>query len=358
LKKLDTYLVREMIVPFLIGTVAVVLMFQINTYMALAKTLNLDNVPFKAVLQFIMYKTPEYMKMTLPVGTSLAAALAMTRIARESELTAMRAAGTRITRVVAPIAAFGLAVAFFNFYIVEKVIPPTSRRANNIARQAGILGYSKQTFKTNAIIELGKFTASFGSVDRTPDDKLVINDVLLFERPEPGVVTITSAKQALYDLGVWSFKQAYLWQVQGEDLVIAKPKGDFVINEKIVVDSMFENASPQESTIPELKTEIASRRKLGQDAKKLEIDLQTRYSVPVACMIFAIVSPVFAVLFSRSGGFVGVLVSFVVVLLYYNAFVVSTEILGKMDVVPVWLAAWSPNIIFGVLGLLALRRLE
>jgi lipopolysaccharide export LptBFGC system permease protein LptF len=75
-------------------------------------------------------------------------------------------------------------------------------------------------------------------------------------------------------------------------------------------------------------------------------------------LVFSLVSPIFGVIFSRSGGFPGVLVSFVVVLLYYNAFVVSTQILGKFAWCPVWFAAWSPNLAFIVLGLIALRRLE
>ena len=108
----------------------------------------------------------------------------------------------------------------------------------------------------------------------------------------------------------------------------------------------------------ELRQEIESRHKTGQPSKDVEVKLQTRFSIPVACLVFAVVSPVFAILFARTGGFVGVLVSFVIVLAYYNAFIVSTQILSKVDWVPVWFAAWSPNLIFGGLGILALRWLE
>lgn len=358
MKKLDAYLVREMIVPFLIGTVAVVLMFQINTYMAIAKTLNMDNVPFKAVLQVILYQTPGYLKMTLPVGTSMAAALAMTRLARESELTAMRAAGVKILRVVLPVALFGLAVAGLNFWLVERVVPPATKKADLIATEAGILGFSKSTFKTNALLELGHFTASFGAVQRTPDDKLKITDVILFDRSAPGTVSITQAETAIYDRGIWTLANAYAWEFKGQEVTSLRPLGDFTINDPVVIDSVFHNDMPEESTLSELHAQIASLHRLRQDAKNLEVEYQTRFSVPVACMVFAIVSPVFAVFFARSGGFVGVLVSFVTVLLYYNAFVVSTQILGKVDVVPAWLAAWAPNIIFGALGLIAIRRLE
>ncbi len=166
MKKLDFYIIRELVIPFLIGTFSVVLMFQCNTYIALAKLYNLDNIPKKAVFQFILDQTPSYLNMTLPVGMSLAASLAMSRLARESELTAFRAAGARILRVIAPIAAFGCVVAVGNFYLVEMVIPPATKAANRIGYQVGILGMAPN-MKTNAILNLRQYAASFGLVERS-----------------------------------------------------------------------------------------------------------------------------------------------------------------------------------------------
>ena len=86
--------------------------------------------------------------------------------------------------------------------------------------------------------------------------------------------------------------------------------------------------------------------------------LNVKFSVPAACIIFALIGPVFAIYFARSGGFVGVFLSIFLVLLYYNAFVISTEILSKIGQIPGWLAAWLPNMIFAAIGILAIRRLE
>lgn len=358
MKKLDRYIVREMVVPFLIGTFVVVLMFQINTYIGLATELNLDSVPFSAVLQFIVYKTPEFLNLTLPAGMSLAAALAITRLARESELTAMRAAGVRILRVVLPIAIFGTFVAVGNFYLVEKVIPRTTREANRIGMQAAILGMGSTTFAANKMISLKRYTASFGSVSRRGDD-LDIRDVLLVERPGPeGQIYLTTAQSATYHNGIWSFHGAYWRWLNGEDLWQAKPMKDFTVNEPIVVDEMFMPPSPQEQSTEQLRQAIRTAKMLKTDYKQLEVEYYVKYSIPAACIVFAIVAPVFAIYFARTGGFVGVLVSFVIVLLYYNAFVISTKILGKIDSIPAWLAAWSPNIVFALLGIAAIRRLE
>lgn len=356
MRKLDIYIVRELIVPFLIGTLSVVLMFQANTYIALAKLYNLDNIPKKAVFQFILDQTPMYLNMTLPVGMSLASSLAISRLARESELTAMRAAGARILRVILPIVVFGVFVSFGNYYLVEQIIPNSTKAANRIGIQIGIMGLAPN-LKTNAIINLRQYAASFGLVERRGDD-LSIKKVLLVEQPETESTAFTTAQSATYHNGIWSFHDAYLRVVKGMELQVFHPLKDFTINEKIVAGDLFTPPQSEEMTTKELKDSIEAGRKTGSNTKQLEVMLNVKFSVPAACIIFALIGPVFAIYFSRSGGFVGVFLSIVLVLLYYNAFVISTEILSKIPQVPGWLAAWLPNMIFGAVGVLAIRRLE
>lgn len=360
--KLDRYVIRELFVPFLIGTLVVVMMFQANAYIYIAKTFNIENIPIAARFQWIMYQTPGYMEMTLPVGTSLACALAMTRITRESELTALRAVGTRIFRVVFPIFLFGVVVGIANFYIVDRLVPISTRKANDLERKNAYLGESA-LMKSDSFVKLNTFAASLGTIVRDPKgDSLNISDVLLIERPGPLKTTIVNAKTGHYDKGVWRFYNAVLFQFDGDDLLSLRPVGTFVIHQNLSLDQLFVDnqfsSSREEEPTPELRREIQNDRRAKIDARGAEVELSTRYAVPASCAIFAVTSSVFAIWFGRSGGFVGVLVSFFVVLLYYNSFVISTQIIGKMDNVPTWLAAWLPNMIFGSIALILLRRLE
>ncbi|MFZ4508643.1 MAG: LptF/LptG family permease [Fimbriimonas sp.] len=357
MRLLDRYVLRELFVPFLIGTLGVVMMFLANEYIALAKNLELQHVPVSAIAQYLICKTPFYTYMTLPIGTALAASMAMSRLVRESELTAIRGAGARILRVILPVALFGLAVGGLNLYLVERVIPPANRRANTLAQQVGLLALAP-TFKANTVLYLRRYTATFASVTRSGEQNLDINDVLLIERPQAGITQIISAKRGTYNNGVWELFDSYLWRVRGQDLLIARPNGQFTINERIVIDDFFSPPAPEEQTIQELHVAIESGRRMGADTRRLEVAYQVKFSVPAACMIFALVAPVFAIVFARSGAFVGVLLSIVMVMLYYNAFIISTQILGKLDAVSPIMAAWLPNLLFFLLGIFAIRRLE
>jgi lipopolysaccharide export system permease protein len=90
----------------------------------------------------------------------------------------------------------------------------------------------------------------------------------------------------------------------------------------------------------------------------LEIEYHIKMSTPSMCLIFAIVSPIFSIKFAKQGGFIGVVISMALVMLYFNAWVISTQIIGKNPDMNPAVAAWLPNIIFMIAGLIGLRSLE
>jgi lipopolysaccharide export system permease protein len=356
MKRLDFYLIKEMVVPFLIGTIAVVLMFQANTLIYLMKTFSLQNVPLGAIAQYIAYKTPGFLNMTLPVGMALASSLAISRLARESELTAMRSAGVPILRVVLPILVIGGIVAWANFLVVERLIPPGERAARRLAQDVGVLA-SVPDFRSNVVVNLSNYTVNVGNVARQ-GEKLFLSRVVLIERPRADEVWLYQAESGVYEAGRWRLSKPFLFVLRGENLLTAKPADDIVIDEPISIPDQFQETAVEEKTAEELRASIVQARRTGQPAERMEVLYHVKYSVPVSCLVFALTGPVFAVAFARSGAFVGVLLSIALVMLYYNAFVISTEILGRNGWVSPWLAAWLPNLLFFALALVAMRRLE
>ncbi|AIE86707.1 LptF/LptG family permease [Fimbriimonas ginsengisoli] len=359
MKKLDVYLLREMMVPFLIGTIAVVLMFQANTYIFLAKTLpNLETVPKKAIFQYIYFQTPQYLNMTLLVGMALGSSLALSRLARESELTAIRASGVRILRSLYPVVAFGILVGIGNFYLAEKIMPPMAKKATSLGLQIGALAFTSD-LKPNVVVSLSNFTANFGVVRKKGKDAIEFEDAWLFQQPVKGEEEVYFSKRGKYQGGVWTFEDARVRRIKdGLDVITTSRAKSLIINQRIIAENLFSPIMPEEQTAKELLEQISIQRKNHLDTKQLEVKYLERFSVPAACVVFAIVGPVFAIVFARNGGFVGVFLSIVLVMLYYNAHVISTEILSKVSFISAFTAAWLPNILFTILGVVAIRRLE
>ena len=357
MKRLDRYVLRELLVPFLIGTLAVVLMFDINMLMAITKTIDISNVPKLALAQLILYKTPFWMNMTLPVGMSLGASLAMSRLARESELTAMRCAGVRILRVIAPIAAFGVLIAIGDFLLVEKVMPVAERRESSLLRQVGVLAVMPDLAE-NTLVRLPSMQVSIGRTRRTGPDTLVLSDIVMYQRPSPGLVRLIQADSGTYNHGRWYMPKAFGYDITDDgQLTRYKVNEPVSIEDKVVLDDLMMPPQPEEQTASQIRQSIAYAKSQHLQTQELEIKYHVRYSVPASCVLFAFVAPALAIMFARSG-FAGVLLSIFLVFLYYNVFIFTTEILGKNSHISPILAAWAPNILFAVLGLFAIRRLE
>jgi lipopolysaccharide export system permease protein len=138
-------------------------MFQINYYMALGKNDLTRNVPPMAILKIIFLETPGFLNLTFPIAVALATSLALSRIARESELTALRSAGARVIRVIIPAAIFGLAAGAANYYIVDKIAPIASKKSNELQTSIGVLS-SIGGFVTNKPLRIQNYTVSIGSI--------------------------------------------------------------------------------------------------------------------------------------------------------------------------------------------------
>ncbi|MFN3728695.1 MAG: LptF/LptG family permease [Fimbriimonadaceae bacterium] len=353
---LDRYIAKELIVPFLVGTLSVVLMFQANELIYWYKMFSIQTVPPLAIAQAILFKTPYFLNLTLPAGMALASSLAFSRYSREFELTAMRSAGASILRITMPAVAFGVMIAGLNFFIVEYVTPRAEKASRDVISKFGALSAAPD-FVSNVMLRLGNRTVSIGTAAREPSGAVRLTDVILIERPRAGEAWIYWSAKGVYESGVWRMDQADFYILRDNQLITYRTE-DVVVNEPITIQDLFLPPEVGELTLEQLREAIETGRKQGADVTNQEIILQTRFAVPAACIIFGFVGPLLSVWLARSGGFVGVLLSIFLVFLYYNAFVISTNILGPNRIVVPWLAAWLPNILFILAGLIVVRRLE
>ncbi|MEI8280840.1 MAG: LptF/LptG family permease [Armatimonadota bacterium] len=360
MKRIDRYIFKEMVPPFFMAVLIVIVMFQANFYMALGKNDLTRNVPIGAVLKILFLETPGFLIQTLPIAVSLAASLALSRIARESELTAFRSAGVRIMRVLLPVAIFGAMIGGIDYYVTDSLAPACAKASMELKTNVNILASVGQ-FITNVQIKLGGYWVNIGSItkENSKDDKLLLKNITLIERPEPDQVNIIMAPDGYYRQGLWLFQNATTFKSRfGTKSMETLNSRYLKINQKITVRDLMMAPEPETLGIQATKLKIEEIKKLGQDPRLLQISYHNKISTPFMCLIFALVSPIFSIKFAKQGGFIGVVISMVVIMLYFNAWVISTQIIGKDPHVNPAVAAWLPNIIFMIAGLLGLRSLE
>ena len=79
---------------------------------------------------------PQYLLLVIPMAMLLGTLLAMQRLSSESEITAMKAGGISLSRIVAPLLLVGFVVSLLALAVQELFVPFANDKAAYI-RQAG-----------------------------------------------------------------------------------------------------------------------------------------------------------------------------------------------------------------------------
>src|SRR5438270_3705785 len=87
------------------------------------------------------------------------------------------------------------------------------------------------------------------------------------------------------------------------------------------------------------------------------LDYYLRFSIPLSCLIFAIMAAPLSLRFARGGSFWGILLSIVLGFVYYNT-IFFAKIMGTNGVIPPVVAGWSQDILFGLFGVFLIMREE
>jgi lipopolysaccharide export system permease protein len=381
MKRLDRYLLREMIVPFLIGQGAVVLMLTGTVLYNNADVFLQAHIPAMGVLKIAFYFLPYLVSLTMPVAMAIATSLLVSRLARDTEITVMRAAGVSIKRVFVPIFFAGLALSFADFYFAEKVVPWSNRKYEQTIEE---LSRNTRVFVPQAqqVVQSKdkRLTAYIESVQLLPENnKAVLFNVTILRRELSSTLpTIILAERADYDNGVWNLHNSRMFQYSNgglsEKFIKAKrTQIDFRLSEKTFMGIPMQlplYSSAATKTWKDLGEEIkrqeqmvANQRRQGYFGSRVDpytvLEYHFKLSVPFSCLVFAIVCPPLALKFAKAGNFMGVLLSICLVFVYWNT-LLAAKIIGSRfpDQLPPLAAAWGQNAIFALVGLYFLWRGE
>src|SRR5438034_439361 len=99
------------------------------------------------------------------------------------------------------------------------------------------------------------------------------------------------------------------------------------------------------------------QRAARQREAMYQVEIQKKYAIAAACLIFALVGAPVALRFQRGGVGLVIGMSVAVFTVYYIGLIGGEE-LGDRLIVSPFFAMWTPNVIFGVAGLVGLWRIR
>jgi LPS export ABC transporter permease LptG len=359
----DRYVFSELLVPFFIGTLAVLMMLVGNTLFAILEPMLRDKWPVAAVARMLILNIPTVLVLTLPVATALAASLAVSRMARDGEIVALRSAGTSLFRTFLPILIFGVGTAAANLYISDRVVPWAWREQQNV--QAILDSLPTNPVETGLTVRADNYTITFESAQKVSPTRRRLNRVILVENPLPGSVdfpNMTFAESADYENGAWYLRNVAYHRFARDGAtqfdVVAK---EGTLNLKIDFSGMYQPPQGQydKYSFEDLTKRATDARRFGSlvEARTYETERWFKLSLPLMSIVFALFAAPLSLRFARTGAFTGVLLSIITVVIGWNGLLFMKS-LAYGGTLPPPIAAFIPNVVFAGMGFWLLRQQE
>jgi lipopolysaccharide export system permease protein len=374
MRLLDRYLLREFLIPlgyclcgFLILWIFFDLFAEMNTFQS--KKLHGGDIA-----QYYLVNMPETLAIILPITVLLALLYTLTNHARNHEITAIRAAGVSLWRLCVPYLAVGFIASVGLFALNELVVPDSSEAADKIlnrrapktagalrAYQVANLGFSNARDERKWLIGIyNTDTAEMAKVNvnwKLPDGS---SRWLVADRAERAnnLWTFYNVNEYNEAPGTGALPMPVL-----QTNVMAFPQFTETPDEikSEIKISGASRPSSRSTKLPELSIrEILSYLSLHPQPlreKELYTKLYGRLAAPWTCLVAVLIAIPFGAGGGRRNVFVGVASSIVICLIYYFLQPLCLTF-GSAGYMPPWLAAWLPNLVFGMAGLWMTARVR
>jgi LPS export ABC transporter permease LptG len=359
---LDRYIGREFVRMLVLATVALLVLPVLLEFMDLLDDVQQNRVKGATVVSYFAYNMPFYLfSQILPMAVLIATLATYGIMARQNEITAMKATGISIYRAAVPglvIAALASALMFIGN---DSVVPPYRRLAQ---REHDVI--KGRPPRSNSALDRrmalgsdGRFYA-YNQIAPSTDPGSVIFRGLSVLDVDPKTWTLREhlmADEVRWDGKVYELSRGFRRTFTGgsaADRVI-----ETVRSAEIDPPTYFkkEERTAEELSYADLETHIESIEGLGLDGTPLKVGLHRKISYPVMCLVMAFVGLPFSMFVGKRGALFGVGIALFLAAFYQVGFVFS-EALGRYGYLPPMLAAWAPNLVFVGLGALLFLSLD
>lgn len=360
LSTLDRYVVREWLKVFLLAALGFPFLVMVIDLTDKLSTYLGRGIPKGQLAYSYLFYLPETISLVLPVAVLFAVVFTVGALGRHSELVAAKASGISFHRVVRPLVAASLAAVALDVGLTE-LAPVTS------ARRAELLG-EKTVRQVASRYNPFVYRADRGWVYSIRSLELrtagaEMRDVILERggRGEEYPTILVAAERATYDTARakrgWTLAKGALRYLlgPGRETTFAFDSLKTRTLRETPTALLAEPKAPDEMGFAELGRYVDALARSGSDTKKLRVERALKLSVPFACIVIALFGAPLAISTPRSGTAWGVAVCLATTFVDLLMFQLSKAV-GQGGALPPEVAAWVPNLLFGVAGVWLWRQ--
>ncbi len=350
---LDDYVLRDFFLYLGMIVSAFLVLLLVFTLFELLGDILRNQTPALVVAEYLLNVSPYLLYSVAPLIMLLAVLITFGLMNRSNEITAIKATGTSVYRIVTPVLFAAAVLAAGLFFADQFYLPHTNKRQEALHNQ--IKGKPPQTYlRPDRRWIFGQhndiYYYQFFDADRDQFANLTIFQL------DPATFAITKrihADRAHWadSMSRWIYERG--WQRSLHSAAIAGYQTFDVSTfpELGETPSYFKKEVKQysEMNYEELRRYIRDLQQSGFDVVRLRVQLNKKLSYPLITLIMAVLAVPFSMSAAKKGAITGVAVAVGIALVYT---VVSRlfEAMGDISQLPPALAAWSPDLIFALVG--------
>ena len=358
---LDGYLIRTFLFYFLVLLAGFLFLAEAVTFFDLLNDIYQNRAPWSTIASYFLYLAPQLIYVIAPISVLVAVLVTFGLLTKRNEFTAMKACGVSLYRASLSVllAAAVLSVALFAF---DHFYLPSANKKQEALRSR-IKGRPPQTyFRPDRKWIFGQESRIFYYNFFEPEQN-VMGGISIFEL-DPASFQLRRriwAERAHWEprLDNWVFENGWVRETDEMEVTSFRKFDVQVFPHMQEKPEYFKKEVKQsiEMNYRELNRYIDDLHQSGFDVVKLSVQLHKKFSFPLFALIMAVIAVPFAFTVGHRGAMAGVAVSIGIAMLYWTVAGLF-EKLGNINELPPALAAWSPDVLFGLAGVYLLLKVR
>ena len=410
-KIINKYIIKELTLPFVSSLFILIFVLLSNFILKNMDKFLGKGISLGTVLKFLVYNSAWIISLAIPMSILIATLMAFGRLSSDNEITAFKASGISMNRLLIPAMFFGFIVfAFvtpFNLWVLPEMNHNVRKISHEISRNRPDIEFNEQLLNTfsDKIIYVGKRinTHSF-------------DNVVIFDKAQKNHTTIKAERgnfKSIQDGIVINLENGSIH----EELVNNEYRKTYFDTYKIAIpfDQLEYNLSnnlvrqERELNINSLSKKIKSYKKNIQNSKnyikqnenkidslnnlltenensdyknilkinmiknqidnlvsrknknikliknyeqqinKYSVEIHKKFSIPIACFIFILLGTPLGIMAKNSNMSVSIAISILFFIIYWSFLIAGEDFADRGKFSPA-LSMWSPNIFLGIIA--------
>ena len=350
---LDDFVLRDFVLNFSLVLAAMLMLSLVFTVFELLGDILRNQVSPWTVGEYLLNVTPYFLYNSAQYGVLLAVLISLGMMQRYNEVTALKATGISIYRIIVPVLLAAVLVALGLFLSDQFYLPHANKRQDALLNT--IKGKPPQTYLNPYRKWIFGQHSTIYYYQLFDPDKNQFGDLSVFQFNPVAfqMVNRIYAGRANWDDSLHRWVCSQGWQRSFHNDAIQDFHTFDVSTFPAVSEppSYFRKEVKQslEMNYEQLRSYIHDLQQSGFEVVRLRVQLQKKLAFPVITFVMALLAIPFALSAGKRGAVAGVATAIGIAAIYSMVSGLF-EAMGNISQLPPVLAAWSPDVIFALVS--------